>query len=70
MTRWVEKLRRHRAEILKFAVVGGVSRATQTLVLFVLTDKLGVWYVWSSLVAVGVVFVFGFMANRFWTFKR
>lgn len=54
----------------RFLVVGGASRGAQTLLLWLFTDKAGVNYIWSSLIAVGIVFALGYLANRYWVFTR
>jgi putative flippase GtrA len=54
----------------RFAVVGGISRALQTLMLWGFTDRLGVHYIVSSLIAVAVVFGLGYILNRWWAFAR
>jgi putative flippase GtrA len=54
----------------RFFVVGVVGRAMQTLLLWVFTDWLGVYYIVSSLLAVAAVFGLGYLANRYWVFAR
>lgn len=57
------------ASFRRYLVVGTASRGVQTLVLFVATDLAGVHYLVSSLIAVSVVVVGGFLVNKFWTFN-
>lgn len=57
------------AAFRRYLVVGLASRGVQTLVLFITVDRLGLHYILASFVAVGVVVIGGFLANKFWTFE-
>lgn len=64
---WVFKARTKRAlwkEIVAFFIIGFVGLGLTTLIVWVLTSKLGVFYLVSKLVAVCFVFFWSFGARR------
>lgn len=68
---WVFKKRAledRRAELLIFAVIGVVGLGINELVLWALTDGLGLYYLLSKAVSVGAVFTWNFGARKYMLF--
>jgi dolichol-phosphate mannosyltransferase len=56
--------------VARFIISGGTSAATNLLLLFILTHWYGVWYVYSSVIAVSVATIVSFILQKLWTFKN
>lgn len=56
--------------VVRYIVAGGVTAASNLAVLYALTEYLHVWYLLSSLVAVCVAWVVGFLLQKFWAFRE
>lgn len=56
--------------VARFIISGGTSAVTNLSVLFILTHWYGVWYLYSSIVAVGVATVVSFILQKLWTFQN
>ncbi len=57
----------------KFAQFTGISLAAlgiNLIILYVLTDALGVYYLVSQFIAIGLVFTLNFLGNKIWTFSE
>jgi dolichol-phosphate mannosyltransferase len=54
---------------IKYALSGALATAPELLILYWLTDKLGAWYVYSSILAYGFGFTISFFLRKFWAFK-
>lgn len=68
---WVFKKRAlvdRRAELLIFGAIGVVGLGLNELILWTLTDGLGVYYLASKVVSVGVVFAWNFGARKYMLF--
>ena len=57
-------------QFVKFCIVGGTSAAFNFLIYYSVTEWLGVWYVYSSIVAFLISAVFNFLADKNWTFRN
>ena len=57
------------SQLFRFYAVGGSTTLLQLLVLFALTDILGIWYMLSAVLAMLVSFMGNFYLNRTWTFS-
>jgi len=57
-------------QFLRFTIVGAFGTIIQLIILYVLTEFLGVYYILSSFLGYIVVFSFGFLLNKIWTFKE
>lgn len=57
-------------QFLKFCIVGGTSAILNFIILFACTQWLGIWYVYSSVVAYILSALFNFSYNKFWTFRN
>ncbi len=62
-----EKL--HREAALKFSVIAFIGIGFNTFFMWVCKDLLGFHYLIAQLIATGLVMVWGFLGNRFWTFR-
>jgi putative flippase GtrA len=72
-TRWIfdeRALNDRRVEFAAFALIGLAGLALNNLVMFVLTDGLGLYYLASKLVAAAVVLIFNFGTRRRFLFSR
>lgn len=55
---------------LKFFTVGIFSLGINTLVLYFLTEIIGVYYLFSQVFAAGFTLISNFLGNNFWTFRK
>ena len=60
--------KRHRESVAKFAVVATVGLLLNTAFMWIGVDWLGVHYLISQVVTTGLVLIWSFLANRYWTF--
>ncbi len=60
--------RQHRESVLRFAVVAAVGLVLNTLFMWVGVDLIGVHYLLSQVVTTGLVLIWSFACNRYWTF--
>lgn len=60
--------RQHRAAVLRFAVVAAVGLVLNTLFMWVGVERIGAHYLLSQVVTTGLVLVWSFAGNRYWTF--
>jgi len=56
-------------KFIKFCIVGGIGAGITFGLTWALTERIGLWYMASLLVAVLVATVSNFTLNTFWTFK-
>lgn len=56
-------------KILRFLISGGTTTVTEITLLYVLTE-LGLWYVFSLIVAFVVALLVSFTMQKFWTFEN
>lgn len=55
--------------IVRFVVSGGIATSVNLASLFVLTQYIGVWYLYSSIIAFGIAFGVSFVLQKIWTFQ-
>ncbi len=55
--------------IIRFVIAGSIGAATDLLILYLLTDFAGLWYVTSTAVAFILAFVVSFVIQKYWTFN-
>ncbi len=55
-------------QFVKFAIVGGIGTIINIIILFLLTEKFGVYYLVSAIFAFGVAMTINFILNKLWTF--
>lgn len=58
----------HREALLKFAVVAVVGLLLNTLFMWLGVDIFAMHYLLSQVATTGLVFIWSFVANRYWTF--
>lgn len=59
-----------RFRIARFLISGGTSAVTNLSILFVLTHWYGVWYIYSSIIAISAATVVSFILQKLWTFRN
>lgn len=59
----------HGEAMLKFFAVAGIGLTLNLLVMSILARHLGLHYLLSQLLATGLVLLWNFAGNRFWTFR-
>jgi len=57
-------------EFFKFAFVGGIGTIINVLLLYILTEKVGVYYLLSAIVSFLIAMTSNFILNKVWTFKE
>lgn len=57
------------SRIIKFAIVGGSGTTIYMSLLYILTEWVGLWYMASAAVGIGVVFFYSYNLNSRWTFR-
>jgi putative flippase GtrA len=62
--------KQHKESIYKFILVAAVGLALNTLFMWVGVDLLNAHYLPSQIVTTGLVMVWSFTGNRFWTFQE
>lgn len=70
---WVfslSKFDRKGIEFALFALVGVVGLLLNNLLMWLLTAGVGIYYMYSKLVAALVVYMWNFLARKYWVFKR
>ena len=60
--------RSHFRAVVKFLTVAVIGLMVNSLIVAVATERLGVYYLLAQAIATGLVLVWNFAANRFWTF--
>ncbi len=60
--------RQHRESVLRFAVVAAVGLVLNTLFMWVGVELIGAHYLLSQVVTTGLVLIWSFAGNRYWTF--
>ena len=59
----------HRSAALKFVTVSSLGLGLNTSLMYVSVHTLGFYYLLGQLLATGVVLLWNFFANRWWTFR-
>jgi len=54
----------------QFLVVSIIGLGLNVLILYVLVEFAGMWYILAKVLATGVVLIWNFFANKYWTFKK
>jgi len=57
-------------EFFKFAFVGGIGTLINILILYYLTEKVGVYYLFSAIISFIIAMTSNFFLNKIWTFKE
>lgn len=56
--------------IIRFVISGGTATIVNLCILFLLTRFLGIWYLYSSILAFAASFFVSFTLQKFWTFSE
>ncbi|MFH1677360.1 MAG: GtrA family protein [Patescibacteria group bacterium] len=56
--------------IIKFIIAGSIATLSDFSLLYFLTDVLGIWYLFSSIIASTVGTFVSFCLQKFWTFRN
>jgi putative flippase GtrA len=60
----------HRESVVKFVVVAIIGLILNTLLMWIGVNQLDIHYLVSQIVTTGLVMVWSFLGNRFWTFQE
>lgn len=60
--------KQHREAVVKFAMVAALGLLLNTLCMWLAVEVLQFHYLLGQIVTTGLVFIWSFLANRFWTF--
>ncbi|MCX6719201.1 MAG: GtrA family protein [Candidatus Taylorbacteria bacterium] len=58
-----------KTKIVRYIISGGTAAAVDLVLLYILTDLIGIWYITSSILAYLVAFMVSFTLQKFWTFR-
>ena len=61
--------RQHREAILRFSAIAAVGLVLNTLFMWVGVELIGAHYLLSQVVTTGLVLIWSFAGNRYWTFR-
>jgi len=53
---------------IKYAIGGAIATLLELMMMYFLTDKLGVWYLYSSIIAYSFGFIVSFSIRKLWAF--
>lgn len=62
--------KRHRESAVKFVLVAIVGLVLNTLLMWIGVDVLGLHYLVAQILTTGLVLIWSFAGNRFWTFHE
>jgi dolichol-phosphate mannosyltransferase len=57
-------------EFVKFGVVGGIGTIVNIIILYLLTEKVGIYYLISAIFSFIIAMSSNFILNKIWTFKE
>lgn len=55
---------------IKFSLVGGVGFLIAWSILWIFTEKVGLWYMMSAIIAQVAATIWNFSANNWWTWRQ
>ncbi|KAA5602576.1 GtrA family protein [Blastochloris sulfoviridis] len=64
-----DSARSHAAAVPRFALVAGVAFVLTGILMEVLTTRAGLHWLVAQVITTGIVLVWTFLGNRFWTFR-
>ncbi|NJL08156.1 MAG: GtrA family protein [Methylacidiphilales bacterium] len=68
--RWTfDSARSHAAAVPRFALVAGVAFVLTGLLMEALTVRAGLHWFAAQIITTGIVLIWNFLGNRFWTFR-
>ena len=62
--------RQHREALVRFVAVAAVGLVLNTLLMWVGVELIGAHYLLSQVVTTGLVLIWSFAGNRYWTFQQ
>ena len=60
---------KHHIAVTKFFVVVAIGMSLNAVMMYLLTEKLSVFYIVAQVMTTGVVFIWNFIGSRLWAFK-
>jgi len=63
-------LKKDAIRLFKFSIVGGIGAVINTGLLWLFTEVAGIYYLYSSIVAIEIAILMQFIMNDRWTFKE
>ena len=57
-------------KVIRFIIAGGSAFSVNISLLYIFTEFLGLWYIFSATLAFLFSFLVGFSLNKFWTFAN
>ena len=60
--------KRHREALAKFLIIAALGLALNASFMFVFVEILGLYYLLAQVISTGLVLVWNFAGNKFWTF--
>ena len=63
-----KQIYRHR-QIIRYIISGGIAAVVDLILLYILTDVFGIWYLFSATLAFCVTFFVSFFLQKYWTFR-
>ncbi len=57
------------AAFIRYIIVGGIGYLIELTILFLLTENLNMWYIYSNIISNFIALVFSYVINNYWTFK-
>ena len=66
----IEFLKQDLVRLIKFSIVGTIGAGINTLFLWILTDFAGLFYLFSSVIAIEIAIIIQFLINDRWTFRE
>lgn len=62
--------KRYAKQYIKYLIVSLIALGLNMIVLYALTTLFGLWYIFAKLLTSGVIFLWNFTINKFWTFRN
>lgn len=62
--------KQHQESVVKFAIVALLGLCLNTLLMWIGVDFLGIHYLLAQVLTTGLVLIWSFLGNRFWTFHE
>jgi len=59
----------HFKQLARYVISGGTAATVNLILLYVLTDYLAIWYLFSTMLSYVISFFVSFFLQKFWTFR-
>ena len=63
-TLWTFKDKLSWLSLLKYLVIGGITLGLNLCIVWILTEKVGIWYLLSAIIGIGTAFIINFMLSK------